>query len=60
MYKIVISTTNRPIGVEPRCEMELEFMYVKYVSGNIVSQIDTRCLLRLGFGRVRKVANSDC
>ena len=60
VYKIVISTTNKPVGVQPRCEMELEFMYMKYVSGNLVSQIDTRFLLRLGFGRVCKVAKSDC
>ena len=60
MYKIVISTTNRPIGVEHRCKMELEFIYVKYVSGNVISQTDTRCLLRLVFRRVRKVAKSDC
>jgi len=51
VYKIVISTTNRPIGVEHLCKMELEFIYVKYVSVNtcIISQTDTRCLLFLFF-----------
>jgi hypothetical protein len=59
-YRIVIRNTNRPIGVEPRCKMDLVFIYVKYASGNIISQVDTGRLLWPVSRRIREVAKSDC